>query len=176
MIASTDFRSKCRQPRNATLLKCIFAVTDMITFFIQTVSDLNRTFSMQQRGRAFSIMSLFNPEIHQFTFFFSPESFHCSIFTIISFLLSPPTTVSLCFVYCSGPGGAPEEPRARRRAGVQCRREWGDARGEDFRSRDGCGAEDWASLWWRLCRQLCERLKHISTYLQLTVAGTMWIW
>ena len=69
----------------------------------------------------------------------------------------PTIMVSLCFV-CSGPGGAPEESRARRRAGVQRGSEWGDARGEDLGGRDGSGAEDRASFGWRLCRQLCEWL------------------
>ncbi len=45
-------------------------------------------------------------------------------------------------IISTGPGGEAEEPRARRRAGVQRRSERGDACGEDFGGRDSCGAED----------------------------------
>lgn len=74
-----------------------------------------------------------------------------------AFLIRRPLSLpfSSRFARRSGPGGTPEEPRARRGAGVQRQRERGDARGEDLGGGDGRGAENRAALRRRFRWQLC---------------------
>lgn len=80
------------------------------------------------------------------------------------FLSSSPFPVLHCFSpvllspapSCSCPRRAPEEQGARGRGGVNKCGERGDARGEDFGSGGGCGAEDGASRRRRFRWQLCE--------------------
>lgn len=67
------------------------------------------------------------------------------------------------FCFCSsGSGGASEEQRAWRRAGVHFWSERWDACGEDLGGGDGCGHAGGPSLRQRVCRQLCELLDRCS--------------